>query len=341
MSTKERITALAASNMAKWDRIFHDTEKQAIKEDAVAGKRCDAEIMGLAQTIPARPSLPGGPILSFVQGEDPPPGIKKCFNLTGGIHDRNNRGDFGMRNDVDAATKDPYQWGNYHFTMHIPDPNESGVIMLDREGTDYQGPIKAGSVHPNWTTAVGNHEALINWVRRARPLAPVCLYAHPDSRIWDQNDDWRDAWLAYPFEHTDLIMPSVYKWWVGDKPSNMDREINYVRFALELGKLHNLPVYLMTTHRYTKSSSSPQVLIPEDEWVDYVTALLETDFQGKRCSGLAPWGSDPWYYNEEIEQYHMQIDIERGTAPVEKYLGWLQLDIYANCETALAAAGIT
>jgi len=337
MSLKAAISHKSAEQMAAAGDIqaqtcntqFHAEKASVIAETA-------REIFGLAQLIPSRPVLPEQKILSFMGKFANPPGdVKWSRSIGGWTHDCEDRGDFSMRLDEDSNTRPPYDRGEYYLRVHVPDKGFDGVIMLDREGKDFQRGFKLGPTTTRWTTDVANMRSLVEWFRTRRPKAPVCAYAFPDNRTRAQNDAWRDAWLAYPFDMFDLLMPSVYKWYQGDNAGEMAKYETAVRFSLELAAAHDLPVYLMVTHRYT-GGDKPQGLIPDKEQIEYLEALLNVDFEGKKPAGLAPWSADPFYHAKQQEQYYTQIELERGETEADEYLAVLEQDVYDNCRAALA-----
>jgi len=263
-----------------------------------------AAIVIAAHAVPARAQAPV--ILWDLHGVGDPPdacaalGVLPSLIMYQGAFDPEGTGAWA-RPDLTAEWLDATVPADY-----------DGVLVLDWEA-GIMDRIAAGPGSALYDGAVRELLRLLAFVKTERPGASVGYYDLPYSDYWRQDDAWRARMrgLGPVFDASDALFPSAYDFYPGEAVRDSARFGAMIELALELA--NGKPVFPYTHHRYHhEETPSGYRLIPRDEYVRHVRALMRAEWNGRRPAGVVAWGEDVYFHGRAFARREDGAWVWRG-----------------------------
>jgi hypothetical protein len=186
----------------------------------------------------------------------------------------------------------------------IPDPNATGIAILDWEGKAMHLLSTVPVKDLRFNEIIEEYIKMIEMAKALRPQIKWGIYALPFRSYWNRNEDWRNRsfLLKSLLSHCDVITPSVYNLYTNlkYKYTNKLYLLDNVSLALNIGNMLNKPVLPFVTHRWPNLK-----IIPKEEFADYIDKLFKIQYSGKHIDGIIWWGPDEYYYktgNQELKR---------------------------------------
>ncbi len=189
----------------------------------------------------------------------------------------------------------------------IPQPNAVGYAVLDWEGEMIK--ILLGSTKVSkkkYNQVVNNYIHSLEYAQKIRPNIKWSFYNFPPVMYGKMPSNYDQAvkskWLNI-LQKIDFLTPSLY---VLEDQSEVSDDVSYqfaydnTKYAIQLGKELNKPVYPFVWHRYSDSSKrSGFSLIEPEHFSKFIATILSTSHLGNKVDGLIWWECENYVYNNQ------------------------------------------
>jgi len=177
----------------------------------------------------------------------------------------------------------------------FPNPNQSGMAILDWEGIGFNSLIKQTDQGEKYRRQFS--KAIIK-AKSMRPNIKWSFYALPTREVWSLDEGWRqkNEQLMSLYSNFDFFAPSIYVFY-SLKQVNVASHFKYidanVDLAKKLAKDLNIPVYPVINQRYHPTNkATPNELIPEELFTLYVNRIRKNGVYG-----IIWWHAEEYNYN--------------------------------------------
>lgn len=177
----------------------------------------------------------------------------------------------------------------------FPNPNQSGMAILDWEGIGFNSLIKQNDLGKKYRDQFS--KAIIK-AKSMRPNMKWSFYALPTREFWSMNEGWREKNknLMSLYANFDFFAPSLYIFY---SLGEVKKEMHYkyidtnIDLAKDLAKKLNIPIYPVVNQRYHPSNRKfPNQLVPEELFRLYVSRIRQN-----KVAGIIWWHSEEYNYN--------------------------------------------
>lgn len=199
-----------------------------------------------------------------------------------------------------------------------PDSSASGYALLDWEG-DILNNLRKDSTSAIFKSSIAEFIKAIKLAKALRPNVKWGFYYIPFTTFWNRKDQWQqpNQQIRALLLQCDVLFPSLYVFYKegstapGDNEAYATENINQV---LKLAKELNKPVLPFIWHRYHDSNRTIGLqLIPQDDFRNFINALLSASYKGKSIDGLVWWGADNYYYR--IKSDALVTEVKASKSP--------------------------
>ena len=185
-----------------------------------------------------------------------------------------------------------------------PNITDSGICYIDVEDP-YSEKIK--NLDGNDPEFIKNLNLFLNIIKTAKKIRPNVkfgFYAIPFTTFWNDTDDYfkKNEKLAEIYKVSDFLFPSIYLLY--DSPEvPISRNIEYINIntkkSIEIGLKYNKPVIPFVMHRYHPSNKRISwEALSDVAWRNYVSQILDTNYNGNFVQGILWWAADAYYYDK-------------------------------------------
>ncbi|MGJ1514924.1 hypothetical protein ACR79N_08015 [Sphingobacterium siyangense] len=184
--------------------------------------------------------------------------------------------------------------------QNIPNPNATGIAVLDCEGPAYKK-LFSSSLKLR-EESISMFIDVIKTAKKMRPKMRWSFYSIPSREFYNLDSSWKNSniKLAKLISELDFIAPSIYILF-GDSEISRERTKEYfdgnIKFSLELGRKYSKEVMPIVWHRYHPwNKKFGDQLIPAPVFADYISMMQNIKYGNRGISGIIWWHSEEYNY---------------------------------------------
>ncbi|MCE5174376.1 MAG: hypothetical protein ABFC90_03960 [Bacteroidales bacterium] len=214
----------------------------------------------------------------------------------------------------------------------IPNKSQSGFASLDWEGYPYdviRGVKGVDADDPKNIAFLNAFIAALNYAKFLRPNMKWCYYSMPPvsySKYKEGNLEWVERCMPL-LRAVDFLNPSLFLFYDGLDVDGMFVSQNIdakIRYALELGKKLNKPVYPDVWQRYhPRSQTNGNKLIEVSTFTEFIRKVLNTENLNNRVNGISWWHCIGYLYRNQAGDPVLEAEFANVTN-----LGVYQIDLF-------------
>jgi len=185
----------------------------------------------------------------------------------------------------------------------VPNTKTEALIIIDIEG-DKMKNLAADRNSDNFKKALDYYLEVFKFTKKCRPNATIGIYGLPWRDYWNRDAKWRkkNESLLPIIKEVDALFPSVYDFYEDGVDVSKKSDSLYIKDNIEeslrIADIYDKPVYPLVWHRYHHSNKKKGLkFIDKTEFFNQIKTIANTNYEGKRITGIIWWSSERYFYN--------------------------------------------
>jgi hypothetical protein len=176
-----------------------------------------------------------------------------------------------------------------------------GIGVLDWESKDFENLKFCKQDDRCFFEAINKYKKLLKIAKTTRPKIKWGIYYLPLTFYWNTDSvTYYNQKVMELLNECDVWMPSFYDFFPDETPQQQNKLYynSNIKSILKMAKKYKKKIYPFVWHRWHDSNATNGLqLIPENQFYEHMTWLLDASFEGVRVDGVVWFGVDDKYYN--------------------------------------------